>query len=188
MFLKRLFDIVLAVFLALILVIPCAIIGMMIKLSSNGPVFYKSERVGIDNRIFKMYKFRTMKTNTPALATHLLEGPENYLTAIGYFLRKMSFDEIPQLINIIKGDMSFVGPRPALFNQDDLIELRTEKGIHKIAPGLTGWAQINGRDNIPIPVKVEFDHFYMMHRSFSFDIKILLLTLLKVIKKEGVSH
>jgi len=185
---KRIFDIFSALILLILLAIPCAIIALMIKLTSAGPVFYVSDRVGKGNRIFGMYKFRTMKTDTPAVATHLMERPEDYLTSIGDFLRKTSIDEIPQLINIIEGDMSFVGPRPALFNQDDLVGLRTEKGIHELAPGLTGWAQINGRDDLPIPVKVEFDYYYMKHRSMSFDMKILLLTLFKVARKEGVSH
>jgi O-antigen biosynthesis protein WbqP len=160
----------------------------MIKLSSSGSVFYVSERIGKGNKVFSMYKFRTMLLDTPPLATHLLNNPGKYLTPIGYFLRKSSIDEIPQLLNILIGDMSFVGPRPALFNQDDLISLRTEKFIHELVPGLTGWAQINGRDELPIPVKVEFDCYYMKNRCFLFDMKVLFMTLLKVIKKEGVSH
>ena len=135
-----------------------------------------------------MPKFRTMLVDTPAVATHLLSNPDQFLTPIGKFLRKSSLDELPQLISIIKGDMSFVGPRPALFNQDDLIELRTQKGVHLLSPGLTGWAQINGRDELPIPVKVEFDEYYLMHRSFFFDLKIILLTALKVVRREGVTH
>jgi len=149
---------------------------------------YWSDRVGKGNTIFKMPKFRTMKVNTPAVATHLLDDPDRFLTPIGKFLRKSSLDELPQLLSIIKGDMSFVGPRPALFNQDDLVELRTKKGIHVLTPGLTGWAQINGRDDIPIPLKVEFDEYYLKNMSFFFDFKILLMTFIKVIRKENVSH
>lgn len=161
---------------------------MMVKLTSKGPILYWSDRVGIHNSIFKMPKFRTMKINTPAVATHLLNHPDQYLTPIGGILRKMSLDELPQLLSILKGDISFVGPRPALFNQYDLIEPRTKKGIHTLLPGLTGWAQINGRDNLPISVKVEFDEFYLKHQSFLFDLKILFRTFFKVIIREGVSH
>jgi O-antigen biosynthesis protein WbqP len=135
-----------------------------------------------------MPKFRTMRTDTPAVATHLMADPDNYLTPIGKFLRKSSLDELPQLLSIIKGDMSFVGPRPALFNQDDLVELRTAKGIHRIIPGITGWAQVNGRDDLPIPIKVQFDEYYLIHRSFVFDMKIIFLTLVKVLRREGVTH
>ena len=149
---------------------------------------YWSDRVGKGNTIFKMPKFRTMKVNTPAVATHLLDGPERFLTPIGKFLRKASLDELPQLLSIIRGDMSFVGPRPALFNQADLVELRTKKGIHVLTPGLTGWAQINGRDDIPIPAKVQFDEYYLTNMSFFFDFKILLMTFIKVIRTENVSH
>ncbi len=163
-------------------------IAILVKVTSKGPVLYWSDRIGTDNKIFKMPKFRTMKINTPAVATHLLSNPKQYLTRVGKFLRRSSLDELPQLLSILKGDMSFVGPRPALFNQDDLIQLRTKKGIHKLTPGLTGWAQINGRDELPIPVKVEFDEYYMKHRSFLFDLKILWLTLLKVLRKEGITH
>jgi O-antigen biosynthesis protein WbqP len=164
------------------------LITVCIKFTSTGPVLYWSNRVGKDNVIFKMPKFRTMRTDTPAVATHLLGDPDKYVTGIGKILRKTSLDELPQLISILKGDMSFVGPRPALFNQDDLIELRTSKGIHRLTPGLTGWAQINGRDELPIPVKVEFDHFYLLHQSFSLDLKIILQTALKVVRREGVTH
>lgn len=163
-------------------------VSLLVMLTSKGPVLYLSDRIGINNTIFKMAKFRTMKLNSPALATHLLETPDMFLTGIGGFLRKTSIDELPQLINIIKGDMSFVGPRPALFNQYDLIELRSKKNIHRIIPGITGWAQINGRDDLPIPVKVDFDEYYLKNRSFFLDLKILVLTALKVLKKEGVSH
>lgn len=164
------------------------IIAFLIKATSKGPVLYWSDRIGVDNKVFKMPKFRTMRVNTPPVATHLLKNPEHFLTTIGQFLRRLSLDELPQFLSILKGDMSFVGPRPALFNQDDLIDLRTRKGIHKLTPGLTGWAQINGRDGLPIPVKVEFDEYYMKHRSFLFDLKILWLTLFKVFRKEGITH
>ncbi len=163
-------------------------IVLAIMLTSNGPVLYWSDRVGKNNKIFKMPKFRTMRIDTPAVATHLLSNPENYLTPIGKFLRKSSIDELPQLFSIIKGDMSFVGPRPALFNQEDLVALRTKKGVHVLTPGLTGWAQVNGRDELPIPVKVEFDAYYLNHSSFPFDIRILFMTVVKVLKKEGVTH
>jgi O-antigen biosynthesis protein WbqP len=164
------------------------VIAIMVKLTSKDPVFYWSDRVGINNIIFKMPKFRTMRINTPAVATHLLENPNKYLTPIGPFLRKLSLDELPQLWSVLRGDMSFVGPRPALYNQDDLMELRTEMGIHKIIPGITGWAQINGRDDLPIPIKVGYDEYYLKNRSFFFDIKILFLTLFKTVRSEGVQH
>jgi O-antigen biosynthesis protein WbqP len=164
------------------------VISLIVKLTSKGPVFYWSDRVGINNTIFRMPKFRTMRIETPAIATHLLENPDEYLTPIGIFLRKFSLDELPQLWSVMKGYMSLVGPRPALYNQDDLIALRTEKGIHKIIPGITGWAQINGRDDLPIPIKVGYDEYYLKNRSFSFDIKILFLTLFKTVKSEGVQH
>lgn len=167
---------------------PMFLIALLVKATSKGPVLYWSDRVGRSNAIFKMPKFRTMKIDTPAVATHLLSNPDQFLTPIGKFLRKSSLDELPQLISILKGDMSFVGPRPALFNQDDLVALRTQKGVHALTPGLTGWAQINGRDELPIPVKVEFDEYYLKHRSFLFDLKIILLTALKVARREGVTH
>lgn len=185
---KRSFDIVTAVILMLLFFIPMMIISLVIRLTSKGSAFYWSERIGKNNMIFKMPKFRTMKTDTPAVATHLLNNPDQYLTSIGKFLRKYSLDELPQLHSILKGDMSFVGPRPALFNQDDLIELRTKKGIHILTPGLTGWAQINGRDELPIPIKVGFDEYYLKHRSFLFDLKIILMTIFKVLRSEGVKH
>lgn len=164
------------------------IVAVMVKLTSKGPALHWSDRVGKDNTIFKMPKFRTMRTETPAVATHMLENPDKYLTPIGPFIRRLSLDEFPQLWSVLRGDMSFVGPRPALYNQDDLIELRTRKGIHKLVPGITGWAQVNGRDNLAIPVKVEYDVYYLRNRSFLFDLKILLLTFNKVIKREGVRH
>ncbi|HFB64186.1 MAG TPA: sugar transferase [Aeromonadales bacterium] len=185
---KRLFDIVLSVIAGLLLLPLIIITTILVRLTSPGPALYWSDRVGRENKIFKMPKFRSMKTDTPAVATHLLQDPQSVLTPIGQFLRKSSLDELPQLWNILKGDMSFVGPRPALFNQDDLIALRTEKGIHKLLPGLTGWAQINGRDELPIPRKVALDEEYLHKQSFLFDIKILWLTFLKVLHREGVSH
>lgn len=186
--LKRAFDLTLAFLLLLLSAIPIILISVLIKLTSKGPVFYWSDRVGCNNTIFKMAKFRTMKINTPAVATHLLNNPGQYVTKIGKALRKMSIDELPQLFNVLYGNMSFVGPRPALFNQDDLIALRTKKNIHALVPGITGWAQINGRDELPIPVKVEFDEYYLKNRSFFLDLKILFITVVKVINKEGVHH
>lgn len=185
---KRVFDLVLSLGLLVLLFIPLLILAFLVKITSEGPVLYWSDRIGVNNNIFKMAKFRTMKINTPAVATHLLQNPGLYLTSIGNYLRKTSLDELPQILNVIKGDMSFVGPRPALFNQYDLIELRTKKNIHELTPGITGWAQINGRDDLPIPVKVSFDDYYLRHRSFSFDLKIILLTVIKVIKREGIRH
>lgn len=185
---KRSFDIFLAL-LALLLLLPLfLLVAMAVRLTSKGPALYWSDRVGRINRIFKMPKFRTMRVDTPAVATHLLTNPDTYLTPIGAFLRKTSLDELPQLISIIKGDMSFVGPRPALYNQDDLIALRTEKGVHLLTPGLTGWAQINGRDELPIPVKVDFDVWYLQHASLWLDMKIIILTFIKVLRSEGVQH
>ncbi|MDF1589166.1 MAG: sugar transferase [Gammaproteobacteria bacterium] len=185
---KRLFDLILAMIAAAILLLPIIIVTVLVKLSSKGPALYWSDRVGRHNHLFKMPKFRSMKVNTPAVATHLLADPKSVLTPIGNFLRKSSLDELPQLWSILKGDMSFVGPRPALFNQDDLIALRTEKGIEQLLPGLTGWAQVNGRDELPIPQKVDLDYDYLQKQSFWFDIKILWLTFIKVIRKDGVSH
>lgn len=185
---KRLFDLVLALAVALILALPILLVGVAVRLTSPGPALYWSARVGHNNRIFKMPKFRSMRIDTPAVATHLLHNPDQWLTPIGSFLRKSSLDELPQLWSILKGDMSFVGPRPALFNQDDLISLRTEKGVHKLVPGLTGWAQVNGRDELPIPQKVQLDTEYLQQRSFMFDLKILWMTALKVLARDGVSH
>lgn len=185
---KRLFDIIVAVMLLIILFIPMLIIGFAVKLTSKGPVLFWSDRVGIDNSIFKMPKFRTMKSNVPHVATHLLKDADSYLTGIGSFLRKYSLDELPQVWSILKGHMSLVGPRPALYNQNDLIQLRTERGVHLIVPGITGWAQINGRDQISIWLKVEYDEYYLHNRSFRFDLRILWMTLLKVIRSEGVQH
>lgn len=185
---KRIFDLSLSLCLGLFLLLPVFVITLLVSMTSKGPALYWSDRVGVDNKIFKMPKFRTMRIDTPAVATHLLENPDEYLTPIGPFLRKYSLDELPQLWSVFKGDMSFVGPRPALFNQDDLIALRTAKGVQRLIPGITGWAQINGRDDLPIPVKVEFDIYYLKHHSIMFDIKILFLTLLKVLRREGVTH
>lgn len=186
--LKRIFDFILA-FLIFVLLLPVILlVTILIKMLDPGPAFYWSKRIGRYNQIFLMPKFRTMKTTTPQVATHLLENPNQYLIPGGDFLRKTSLDELPQLISILKGDMSFVGPRPALFNQDDLVELRTKKNIHNLIPGLTGWAQINGRDELPIPVKVDFDHYYFRNQSFYLDCKILFLTFIKVIKREGIKH
>jgi O-antigen biosynthesis protein WbqP len=185
---KRLFDLLLALFAACLLLLPIFIIAVLIKLTSKGPALYWSDRIGKNNQIFKMPKFRSMYVNTPAVATHLLADPKSALTPIGNFLRKSSLDELPQLWSILKGDMSFVGPRPALFNQDDLIVLRSEHGVDKLVPGLTGLAQVNGRDELPIPQKVAFDVEYLKSQSFWFDIKILWLTFLKVLQRDGVSH
>ena len=185
---KRLSDFILALTVLVLFAPVILLIAMVVRLTSNGPILYWSDRVGRNNVLFRMPKFRTMRTNTPAVATHLLSEPDTYLTPIGGFLRKTSLDELPQLFSILTGEMSFVGPRPALFNQDDLIALRTEKSVHILTPGLTGWAQINGRDELPIPVKVDFDEYYLLHRSLLFDVKILALTALKVIRREGVNH
>jgi O-antigen biosynthesis protein WbqP len=185
---KRSFDLIATVILLVVLIVPMIIIALLVKVTSKGHFLYWSDRVGVDNGIFKMPKFRTMRIDTPAVATHLLSNPDQFLTPIGSFLRKWSLDEFPQLWSVLKGDMSFVGPRPALFNQDDLVALRTERGVHRLIPGITGWAQINGRDDIPIPIKVEFDGYYLNHRSFLFDMKILVLTLIKVIRAENVHH
>jgi O-antigen biosynthesis protein WbqP len=185
---KRVFDLFFGVILLLSLVIILLFIAIAIRRTSKGSVLYWSDRVGKNNKIFKMPKFRSMLTGTPAVATHLLDNPDSYLSPIGDFLRKSSLDELPQLISVLKGDMSFVGPRPALYNQDDLISLRTEKGVDKLLPGITGWAQVNGRDELSIPNKVALDVEYLNHQSFWFDIKILWMTFLKVIKRDGVSH
>ena len=180
---KRLFDFILALLLLLLLMVPMSIITIVIKLTSRGAAIHWSDRVGKNNVVFKMPKFRSMNIDTPALATHLLKDSNSTLTPVGSFLRKYSLDEIPQLWSILKGDMSFVGPRPALFNQNDLINLRSTYGVEKILPGLTGWAQVNGRDDLPITEKVNKDVEYLQKHSFLFDLKILWLTLLKVVKK-----
>ena len=188
MLIKRIFDMTLSSLFLIIFAVPLIVIGAAVKITSKGPALYISDRIGCNNTIFRMYKFRTMRTNTPPLATHLINNPEQYLTPIGLFLRKTSLDEFPQLFNILIGDMSLVGPRPALFNQDDLIALRTGKGINMLKPGLTGWAQINGRDDMPALKKVEFDEHYKQNRSFMFDLHILVTTMLKVLKRDGISH
>lgn len=185
---KKSFDLLLSLFLVIVLLIPICLIAVLVKLTSSGPALYWSDRVGHGNKIFCMPKFRTMRINTPAVATHLLENPDRYLTPLGKFLRKSSLDELPQLWCILKGEMSFVGPRPALFNQDDLIELRTKKGIHALLPGITGWAQVNGRDELPIPEKVALDEYYLKNKSFLLDVKILFITFFKVLRCEGVQH
>lgn len=185
---KRFFDLGMALVLALVLALPIVLVALLVRLTSKGPALYWSDRVGRDNRLFKMPKFRSMRLGTPAVATHLLADPASFLTPIGGFLRKSSLDELPQLWNILKGDMSFVGPRPALFNQEDLIALRTERGVHTLIPGLTGWAQINGRDEIPMLQKVTLDAEYLAKKSFALDIKILLLTAAKVLKRDNVTH
>ena len=185
---KRIFDLILALIVLAVVLIPAILIAIAIRLSSKGPALHWSNRVGRHNRIFRMPKFRTMRIETPQVATHLLRNPKQYETPIGPFLRKTSLDELPKLLNIFKGDMSFVGPRPALFNQYDLIELRTKAKVHLLLPGLTGWAQINGRDALSIPKKVALDIEYLKKQSFVFDIKILWATVLKVLKRDGVSH
>jgi len=185
---KRFFDLFLALVASIILVIPIAIVSLLVRFTSAGPIVYWSDRVGRRNKIFKMPKFRTMRVDTPAVATHLLPDPKKFLTPVGSFLRKSSLDELPQLWSIIIGDMSFVGPRPALFNQNDLIALRTEQGVDQLLPGLTGWAQINGRDELPIPDKVKLDVEYLRQQSFFLDVKIIFLTFLKVVRRDGITH
>ena len=185
---KRLFDLCLALFALLFLALPILLVAVMVRLTSVGSILYWSDRVGRDNKIFKMPKFRTMRVDTPALATHLLINPKQFLTPVGSFLRKSSLDELPQLWSIFKGDMSIVGPRPALFNQDDLIALRTKYGVDKLIPGLTGWAQVNGRDELPIPDKVKLDIEYMNNQTLLFDLKIMVMTVLKIVSRDGVQH
>ncbi len=185
---KRMFDLACALVAVVLLAFPILAIALAVRLTSPGPALYWSDRIGRYNRMFKMPKFRSMRIDTPSVATHLLESPEQWLTPIGSFLRKSSLDELPQLWSILKGDMSFVGPRPALFNQDDLIALRTTKGVHELLPGLTGWAQVNGRDELPIPQKVELDAEYLRRRTFLFDLRVLWMTALKVLARDGVSH
>jgi len=185
---KRIFDLFLALTVTGVLALPIVLVAAAVRLTSPGPALYWSDRVGRHNRIFRMPKFRSMRIGTPAVATHLLADPKVYLTPIGSFLRKSSLDELPQLWSILVGDMSFVGPRPALFNQDDLVALRKEQGVDQLMPGLTGWAQVNGRDELPIPEKVKLDAEYLKRRSFMFDIYILWLTAVKVVRRDGVSH
>ena len=185
---KHFFDLILGVVVFILLAAPMLLIVIIVRLTSKGSALYWSDRVGSNNKIFKMPKFRSMLVDTPTVATHLLDNPDAYLSPIGDFLRRSSLDELPQLFSVLKGDMSFVGPRPALFNQEDLITLRTEKGVHKLLPGITGWAQVNGRDELSIPDKVALDVEYLSRQSFWFDVKILWMTFLKVIKRDGVSH
>ena len=185
---KRIFDLMLTVVAGCILLLPVLLVALSVRLTSKGPALYWSDRVGRDNKIFKMPKFRSMRVGTPAVATHLLADPKAHLTPIGSFLRKSSLDELPQLWSILAGDMSFVGPRPALFNQHELIALRTQQGVHALVPGLTGWAQVNGRDELPIPDKVKLDVEYLHRQSLALDIRILWLTFVKVLRRDGVSH
>lgn len=185
---KRVFDVVVVLWAMILLALPMALVALLVKLTSPGPVLYWSDRVGRHNRIFSMPKFRSMRVGTPALATHLLGDAAAHLTPIGSFLRRTSLDELPQLWSVLKGDMSLVGPRPALFNQDDLVDMRTLKGIHELVPGLTGWAQVNGRDDLPIPRKVSYDLEYLQRRSFLFDLRVIWLTFVKVLRRDGVSH
>ena len=185
---KRCFDIIVSTLAAIAFALPLGLVAIAVKLTSPGPILYWSDRVGRNNRIFRMPKFRTMRTDTPAVATHLLKNPDKWLTPIGAFLRKTSLNELPQLWSILIGDMSIVGPRPALFNQHDLVALRTQLGVHELVPGLTGWAQVNGRDELPIPEKVDLDVEYLRRRSLLFDLQIIYLTLIRVVRREGVSH
>jgi O-antigen biosynthesis protein WbqP len=185
---KRLVDLLFSGTALIALAVPIALVALAVKLTSRGPVLYWSERIGRDNRSFRMPKFRSMRVDTPVVATHLLESPDRWLTPIGSFLRKSSLDELPQLWSIFVGDMSIVGPRPALFNQHDLIELRTQRGVHRLRPGLTGWAQVNGRDEIPIPDKVGYDVWYLKHQSLATDLRIMWRTAAQVLRSEGVSH
>lgn len=185
---KRFLDILVACLLLILLFVPLILIGILVKLSSSGPAIYWSSRVGRFNKPFQMPKFRTMSVSTPQVATHLLKDSERYLTRMGSFLRKTSLDELPQLWSILKGDMSFVGPRPALYNQEDLIALRTQYRVDSLTPGLTGWAQVNGRDDLPVPDKVKLDKEYLEKMGFAFDFYILSLTVIKVLHREGISH
>ncbi len=185
---KRCLDLLLAVTAGLMLALPLLLIALLVRLTSPGPALHWSDRIGRGNQIFKMPKFRSMRVGTPTVATHLLQDPAHHLTPIGSWLRKTSLDEIPQLWSVLKGDMSFVGPRPALFNQDDLIALRTQSDVHRLTPGVTGWAQVNGRDELPIPEKVALDVEYMQRQSLVFDLWILLLTLVRVVCHDGVAH
>jgi len=185
---KRLFDIFLAILALFFLLLPMAVLALLVRLTSPGPVLYWSQRVGRNNCLFLMPKFRSMRVDTPAVATHLLQNPTQYLTPIGSFLRRSSLDELPQLFNILRGEMSLVGPRPALFNQHDLVAQRTACGVHVLTPGLTGWAQVNGRDELPIPDKVALDRVYLEQQSFFFDVRIIAMTFAKVFFRDGVTH
>ena len=188
MTIKRIFDLLLCMIAAIILAIPFLLLWLVVRFTSKGPALYWSERVGQHNTRFMMPKFRSMRIGTPAVATHLLKDPDQFLTPVGSFLRQSSLDELPQLWSIIRGDMSFVGPRPALFNQDDLVALRTQHGVDQVVPGLTGWAQVNGRDELPIPEKVKLDADYLHQQSFALDLKIILMTFLKVLRRDGIKH
>ena len=185
---KRIIDLLIGSVVLLFVFVPMLVITLLVRITSKGPALYWSDRVGQRNKVFRMPKFRSMRINTPAVATHLLNNPDQFLSPVGGFLRRTSLDELPQLWSILKGDMSFVGPRPALFNQDDLIALRSEQGVDQLVPGLTGWAQVNGRDELPIPEKVKLDVEYMERQSILFDMRILWMTFLKVVNREGVSH
>ena len=187
-FMKRIFDLTMALVLMLILAPLLLLVVLAIRLTSVGPVLFRTRRVGKNSRFFTMYKFRTMKMDTPQVATHLLKKPDQFLTPVGGFLRQTSLDELPQLINVLRGDMSLVGPRPALFNQDDLISLRTARGVNELTPGITGWAQVNGRDSLPIAEKVKLDEWYLKNRSFWLDLKVVGMTVVKVLRKDGVAH
>ena len=187
-FMKRIFDLLAALGFILSFAPLFLLVVLAVRLTSVGPVLFRTQRVGKGNKLFTMYKFRTMRINTPQVATHLLKEPDQFLTPIGKLLRHTSLDELPQLINVLNGEMSLVGPRPALFNQDDLIALRTARGVHQLTPGVTGWAQVNGRDELPIPEKVKLDEWYLKNRSLWLDLKILGMTVFKVIRKEGVVH
>lgn len=184
---SRILDLIFSIILIVVLSPLLLLLSLIIKLTSKGPVIFKQKRIGLHRREFNIYKFRTMYTNAPKdVATHLLEDPSRHITPIGKLLRRTSLDELPQLFNILKGDMSFVGPRPALYNQEDLVSLREQYGVHRVRPGITGWAQVNGRDELPIPVKVEFDRYYVEHKSVGLDIKILFLTVAGVVSGKGV--
>jgi O-antigen biosynthesis protein WbqP len=185
---KRATDFLIALFLVALLAVPSLIIALLIRITSKGPALHWSDRVGAENRIFSMPKFRSMYVGTPAVATHLLENADSYVTPIGRFLRRTSLDELPQIWSVLKGDMSIVGPRPALYNQYDLIALRTQQGVHRLRPGITGLAQVNGRDELSIPEKVRFDREYLDRQSLTFDLRILVLTLVRVARREGVAH
>lgn len=185
---KRVFDIAVALSLIVFILPVLIVLGLLVKITSKGPIIYWSDRVGRNNQIFRMPKFRSMRINTPQVPTHLLSNSATYLTPVGSFLRRTSLDELPQLWSILVGDLSFVGPRPALFNQNDLVALRTERGIHALVPGLTGWAQVNGRDELPIPIKVQFDYEYLKRLSFKFDLAIIYMTISKVLHQEGIHH
>jgi len=187
-FMKRIFDLILALVLMLILAPLFLLAILVVRLTSEGPVLFRTRRVGKNSTLFTMYKFRTMRINTPQVATHLLKKPDQFLAPMGGFLRRTSLDELPQLINVLRGDMSLVGPRPALFNQDDLIALRTARGVNMLTPGITGWAQVNGRDSLPITEKVKLDEWYLKNRSFWLDLKVVGMTVVKVLRKDGVAH